>query len=289
MDKIADTPNSTEQAGLDRVSALPFVKWAGSKLSVIPAITRYFPDQVDTYWEPFVGGGAVFFSFAERIKRAYLSDINLDLVLTYKVVRDNVEGLIALLDEYQRKHMARLERKYADGQTFYERIRAEEPKDAVHVAARFIYLNKTCSNGLYRVNRSGIFNVPQGKHKNPKICDPDRLRDASKTLSKAVIRLGDFSKAQPMGGDVIYCDPPYDGCFTSYHKKGFDDEEQARLQSCASTWDENGATVILSNADTKSMRKLYEGWRIGKVSARHSIGQSVDSRTDAKELLITNG
>lgn len=211
-------------------AAMPFVKWAGGKRSLIPAIAKHFPDEVGTYWEPFVGGGAAFFTFAKRIERVILGDTNEDLAITYQVVKTDVDALVERLSEHERAHRRREGKRYKDGKTYYYRVRDEEPLEPLDVAARFIYLNKTCFNGLYRVNKSGKFNTPEGKYKNPDICNAERLRRASNALQRAQIVLGDFQKTQPGPGDFIYCDPPYDGCFTGYQAAGFDDAAQHQRQ-----------------------------------------------------------
>ena len=267
-------------------AAMPFVKWAGGKRSLIPAIAKHFPDEVGTYWEPFVGGGAVFFSFAERVERAILGDTNEDLAITYQMVKNDVEALVERLGEHERAHRRREGKRYKDGKTYYYRVRDEEPTEALDVAARLIYLNKTCFNGLYRVNRSGKFNTPEGKYKNPDICNAERLRKASNALQRAQIVLGDFQKTQPGAGDFIYCDPPYDGCFTGYQAAGFDDAAQRRLRNAASQWREAGATVVLSNADTPQMRKLYADWRIKQVQAPRNINANAEGRAKTAELII---
>ena len=280
----------TERPHVERAAALPFVKWAGGKRSLIPHLAPHFPDEIGTYWEPFVGGGAVFFAIAKRIVRAYLSDTNEDLVITYQIVKDNVETLIERLCEHERKHMERKGRKYADGKTYYLRVRAEEPTDPLEVAARFIYLNKTCFNGLYRVNKSGQFNVPEGSYGKPDICNAERLREASKVLVKATIQLGDFERmVKPSEGDLIYCDPPYDGTFTGYQAAGFDGNAQTRLRTAANKWTKMGASVILSNADTTAMRNLYAAWTITAATAPRSINSNGNGRGATPELIITNG
>lgn len=211
-------------------------------------------------------------------------------MITYQVVKTEVDALIECLREHERKHHERKGRKYANGMTYYLRLRKSEPATQIEVAARFIYLNKTCYNGLYRVNKSGGFNVPEGSYSNPDICNEDRLRAASKALAKATIRLGDFaSVVEPKQGDFIYCDPPYDGCFTSYQADGFNGESQLRLRDVANTWVQNGATIVLSNADTDAMRKLYSrGYRIHDASAPRNINSKVNGRGHAAELIITN-
>ena len=280
----------TDKPSVERAAARPFVKWAGGKRSLIPALAKHFPDAITTYWEPFVGGGAVFFAFADRMERACLSDTNEELVITYQVVKTDVDALIARLREHQRKHAQRQGKRYADGKTYYQRVRAEEPTDAVDVAARLIYLNKTCFNGLYRVNKSGRFNVPEGSHAKPSICNADQLRLAHQALAKATIQLGDFSRVvAPDKGDLIYCDPPYDGCFAHYQADGFHSDSQARLKNSARAWADKGATVVLSNADTAAMRTLYAGWQIQDATAPRNINSNGDGRGAAAELIITDG
>lgn len=275
---------------IEQAAALPFLKWAGGKRSLIPLLAPCFPDEIDTYWEPFVGGGAVFFTFANRIRRAYLSDTNLDLMITYKMVKEKVGDLIELLREHERKHTLRRGRRYADGRTYYQRVRETDPKDPLEVAARFVYLNKTCYNGLHRVNKSGRFNVPEGGYVNPDICNVKRLTMASEALANATIKIGDFScSVAPSAGDFVYCDPPYDGCFTDYQAGGFRLDEQTRLRDCAEAWINKGATVVLSNADTHAMRRLYKGWRICNAAALRSINSNGNGRGPAAELIITNG
>lgn len=276
----------TERPYVGPASAMPFVKWAGGKRTLIPAIAKHFPDEVTTYWEPFVGGGAVFFTFAKRIERAMLGDTNEDLAITYRMVKDNVEALVERLGEHERAHRRRDGKQYKDGKTYYYRVRDEEPKEPIDVAARFIYLNKTCFNGLYRVNKQGQFNVPEGTYANPDICNAERLRKASAALQRAHIVLGDFGKTQPGAGDFIYCDPPYDGCFTGYQAAGFDGDAQKRLRDCANGWRQAGATVVLSNADTPEMRKLYADYRIEEAQAPRNINAKVGGRGKTGELII---
>lgn len=268
-------------------AATPFVKWPGGKRALIPSITRHFPDHVPHYWEPFVGGGAVFFAFAERIERATLSDTNEHLMTTYTVVRDRVDELIARLGEHERSHRRRAGKQYADGNTYYYRVRESEPTEAVAVAARLIYLNRTCYNGLYRVNKTGRFNVPEGSYKNPDICNPVRLRKSSAALARARIVPGTFERTvQPGAGHFVYCDPPYDGTFNSYHAAGFPGAAQSRLRCAAERWRASGATVLLSNADTPAMRCLYAGFAIEQVAAPRSINSDRNGRGHAPELLI---
>ena len=279
----------TERPHIERAAATPFIKWAGGKRSLIPHLAPHFPDRIGAYWEPFLGGGAVFFTFANRIGQAVLSDTNEDLVITYQMVKAEVDGLIAKLADHESNHKRRKGQKYADGHTYYQRVRASEPKEALDVAARFIYLNKTCFNGLHRVNKSGQFNVPEGSYKNPDICNADKLRKASAALAKATIRLGDFaSVVAPGDGDMVYCDPPYDGDgFTGYQADGFRGDSQSRLRDAAAAWADKGANVVLSNADTEAMRALYSEWRIDSVKAARNINCNGKGRQPVGELVIS--
>lgn len=259
-------------------SAAPFIKWAGGKRGIMPSLEPHFPDLIEDYWEPFVGSGAVFFTLAEHIKRATLSDSNRDLALTYKVVKNDVEELIGLLSKHAKGH---------EKASYYNQVRAIEPETPLEIAARFIYLNKTCYNGLYRVNKAGKFNVPKGSYKNPAICDSERLREASEALQKATIKIGDFSRVvKPKRGDFVYCDPPYDGCFNSYQSNGFSDTEQERLRSSVDSWVAKGAAVMVSNSDTPLIRRLYRAYNITPISAPRAISCKASERDNAKEVII---
>lgn len=270
----------TEIPYLTKSRALPFLKWAGGKRSIIPQISIYLPKTFNDYYEPFIGGGAVFFALESRIKHhAHLSDVNRELMLTYKVVQTDCENLIEALQAHKEKHCAE----------YYKKIREQhENKDPIKLAARFIYLNKTCFNGLYRVNSGGRFNVPMGKYTNPGICDEVNLRAASEVLKTAFLSFGAFNRIEPNKGDFIYCDPPYHGTFTDYSAGGFDDEKQKALKDAADSWVRSGALVMLSNSDTPFIRKLYKGYNIVEVSAPRSINCKVEGRENAVELLITS-
>ena len=282
-------PKDTESPLAEQAPTQPFVKWAGGKRRLVPALAPYFPDEIGTYWEPFVGGAAVFFAFARRIKHAILSDTNEELVLTYQIVKSDVEALIEQLRLHKRKHDKRAGQTYEDGKTYYRRVRDAEPTEPVEIAARFLYLNKTCYNGLYRVNSKGKFNVPEGRYKNPDICNADRLRETSQVLQNAIIRVGDFTSiVQPSRNDFVYCDPPYDGVFTSYQASGFGENDQERLRNAANAWTRSGARVVLSNADTPAMRKLYSDFRIREATAPRPINSKGTGRGNAAELIITS-
>ena len=239
------------------------------------------PDDFDDYHEPFVGGGSVFFAMPEPPGKVFLSDVNVELITAYQVLRDDVEGLITALQEHARSHQ--------EVQDYYYQVRDQEPKAVLQVAARFIYLNKTCYNGLYRVNESGKFNVPKGRYENPKICDVEGLRQASAVLALADIEVKKFEAIAPEAGDFVYCDPPYDGTFTSYAPGGFGDAEQKLLRDTVIRWRNNGVSVMISNSDTRLIRDLYAGseFEIHKVVAPRNINSDGKGRGSVEELLVT--
>ena len=262
--------------------AAPFVKWAGGKRSVIPALKPFFPNHIPCYWEPFLGGGAVFFAFQDRMERAVLSDANEDLVITFHVVKTNVEALILRLKAHAIEHH--------QDEGYFNAVRKQKLRSDIEIAARFIYLNKTCFNGLYRVNASGQFNVPKGDYKNPKICDEERLRVANEALKIAQIRVGDFTRVvEARPDDFIYCDPPYDGCFSNYQPSGFDDEDQKRLKKQADAWIDNGSRVLISNARTAMINKLYKGaaYQAHVIKAQRLISADANTRGAIEEVVIS--
>lgn len=261
--------------------AAPFLKWAGSKRYLLPEILPRLPTKINTYFEPFVGGGAVFFALAadKRFKHAVLGDSSEELVGTYYVLRDSVDDVVQQLKVHSRKHSE----KY-----FYE-VRAQ-PRSA----ARMIYLNRTCFNGLYRVNRKGQFNVPFGRYTNPKICDEENLRAVSATLRSVGLLLGDFERStiRARRGDAVYFDPPYapvseTANFTAYTAGGFGPADQERLRDVAKKLIDRGVHVLLSNSDTPFVRKLYKGFKIEKVEAPRRVNSKGGKRGNVGELLIS--
>ena len=268
-------------AGTSIPRARPFVKWAGGKRSLAARIWEQAPADFGDYYEPFVGGGSVFFAMPERTGKAYLSDVNRELITAYKVIRDDVEGLIVALKEHVHNH-------HAD-EGYYLRVRVQEPEAPLQVAARFIYLNKTCYNGLYRVNRAGKFNVPKGSYKNPRICDAEGLRQASTALAQADVSVETFDSVAPDVGDFVYSDPPYDGTFTGYVPGGFGETEQELLRDTSAHRGLRGVRVMISNSDTPRIRDLYDGsiFRIHKVQAPRFINSDGEGRGRVVELLIT--
>jgi DNA adenine methylase len=273
----------------------PYLKWAGGKRQLLPALKKYLPKHIDdyTYFEPFVGAGAVF--FAVQPKRAIINDVNSQLMLTYTVIKENVEDLIALLKKYSKKN---------DEKNFYEirNLDRNETKfnglSEVEKAARLIFLNKTCFNGLYRVNSLGRFNVPYGRYKNPAICEETVLRQISAYLNTNEIKILnlDFEQAVARAdkNSFIYFDPPYHSPdrtnFTGYQADGFGSEEQERLRTVMLEMTSRGAKCLSSNSDTDYIRTLYnyDFFDIISVQAKRTINSDSAGRGNVNEVLITN-
>lgn len=266
------------------------VKWAGGKKQLLEQFKPFFPEKIETYFEPFVGGGAVAFFLLKNhpeIKKIYLSDTNEELITTYNAVKNNVEELIKLLKEYKIKH----------NEKFYYKIRAKNIKNLnpTEVAARFIYLNRTCFNGLYRVNSKGQFNVPIGSYKNPGILNEESLREISGFLQKDDIKVAQFFNAikEAKKGDFVYFDPPYyplkkGKSFTTYTKEQFLEKEQELLAQVFRDLDKRGCKVMLSNSDTEFIRKLYKGYSIKTVNASRMINCDATKRGKISEIVVTN-
>ena len=277
---------------LSKPVAAPFVKWAGGKTQLLHRLDAHVP-QFTRYFEPFLGGGALFFHLASTSSlhfSAHLSDANRDLVNAYNVVKSNVEDLIVLLERHERNYRkAPVE--------YYYRLRSELPAGNVEAAARFIALNKTCYNGLYRVNRNGTFNVPMGRYKNPAICDRDQLRNASAALnySNAKIVASDYKQTLKKAheGDFVYLDPPFNPLsstahFVDYTRNGFGQSDQIELAHVFRELDRKGCKVLLSNSDTKLTRELYSGFEQSKVRVIRAISCKGSKRTGYNELLVHN-
>ena len=260
----------------------PFLKWAGGKRQLLAALMQAAPRDAGTYFEPFVGGGALF--FALQPKRAVLADVNERLIRTYRGVRNHVEEVIRQLKGF----------KYTSD--FYYRFREKDIDAATDadVAAWFIYLNRTGFNGLYRVNRENRFNVPFGRYVNPTICDEDTLRACSAALQKAELLIDDFAAVVKDAArrDFVYFDPPYvplsaTSSFTSYTSQGFGDKEQKRLRDTAHRLKKRGVRVLLSNSSAPSVRDLYaQGFEITEVSATRLVNSKASARGAIVELLI---
>ena len=286
----------------------PFVKWVGGKSQLIEQIEKMLPTDSEKvltkYAEPMVGGGALFFSLLSKydFEELYISDINAELI---KAVKNDVDNLIAKLSEMQMLFLPMDEngRKY-----FYYNIREKfnstilTAETATEKAAQFIFLNKTCFNGLYRVNRKGQFNVPMGAYKNPTICDDENLRNIHEALQNVTIVCGDYSLSKSFidQNTFVYLDPPYrpiseTSAFTSYNSDVFDDDDQIRLARFIDEINSSGAKIVLSNSDPKNVNEednffddLYKNYKINRVEASRAINSKGDKRGKINELLICN-
>ncbi len=262
-------------------SALSFIKWVGSKQSILPQLMPRMPRNFGRYFEPMVGSGVLFLSL--RPKQAILADENPELVLCYQIVRDHVESLIRALGQH---------RNTSD---HFHRLRAQVPStlDPVERAARFIFLNKTCYNGLYRVNRDGHFNVPYGRDARANFLDFDTLRRVSAQLQGVQLRCGDFAEAcqDAASGDLLYFDPPYLGTSPSsirYSQQGFPELAHRRLATLVRELDRRGCLVMVSNSNQPLVRKLYLGYRIDVIQLRRTVNANAAGRAGWDELLIRN-
>jgi len=280
-----------------RIRVPTFVKWAGGKTQLLGQYRPFFPKKFERYFEPFLGSGAVFFylrSFLEREgahKKEYiLSDINPVLINGFVVVRDRVDDLIEELRVHEKKHSR--EHYYEVRENFNTQL---TPKDFPDVknAADFIYLNKTCYNGLYRVNSQGKFNVPMGRYKRPSILQESKLRKASRLLQGVTLKAESYEKLceKAREGDFVYLDPPYHPLsptsnFTSYTKDSFTEEDQRALFRVFQRLAERGCILMLSNSYTLLIKSLYRDYRIEEVYAKRAISSKGDRRGAIKEVLI---
>lgn len=265
-------------------AAKPFVKWAGGKRGIIVKLQQRVSRMGGVggvYYEPFLGGGALFYALANQLTRARLSDANAELMMAYQAIQEDVDKVIRRLAHHANRHSE---------EDYFYRIRAQSYDDIFGVAARLIYLNRTCYNGLYRVNQQGGFNAPKGRYVNPVICDRANLRRVAHALRKADLRCRSFARIRPGRGDFVYCDPPYDATYNGYTPLAFPAEKQEQLAACAARWARNGAKVLLSNSDTKLIRRLYAGkqWRVTRIAAPQAINSDGSKRQPRLELLISN-
>lgn len=271
----------------------PVVKWVGGKRQLLPEIKKYSPKKYNTYFEPFVGGGAVLFEL--QPKNAIVNDINKELINLYSVIQNNVDDLIEKLSDTE---------SYSNTSDCYYRVREldREPQKynkmtGVDRAARILYLNKTCYNGLYRVNSMGEFNSPFGSYKNPNIVNSITLKAVSKYFNESNIKFlnGDFEKTVKTAkkDDFVYFDPPYapiskTSNFTGYNENGFGENEQIRLKELCNTLDKKGVKFLLSNSDCEFIRDLYKDYNIVTIQAKRTINSNANNRGAISEVLIRN-
>lgn len=311
--KTASARQERPAAGTSPQNVGTILKWAGGKTQLLEQIRANLPQElthnkIHTYIEPFIGGGAVFFDIASRysFRQAYLFDVNAELITLYNSIKSDVDTLVSVLSKLQKNYLAKNEEAR---KVFFYKVRDKynadlSARDFVNPerAALTIFLNRTCFNGLFRVNSKGEFNVPFGSYKNPTILFEDKLRTASALLQNATIELTDFSKTENYADKktFVYYDPPYrpisqTSSFTAYSKDTFDDNEQRRLFRLYDKLNKKGALQLLSNSDTTNFKKsdrffddLYSDYTITRVDARRMINSNPDKRGSIKELLIKN-
>lgn len=301
----------------EKVKAKPFIKWAGGKTQLLPLFQNYYPNElkiglIESYFEPFLGGASVFFDVVQKfdIKNSFLLDSNFEIVLVYKVIQCNVDLLISELSKLKKKYLKLNE---TERESFFYDLRDKYNKQKNKVPIKFedswikrasqmIFLNKTCFNGLYRLNKAGDFNVPFGRYSNPSIYDEYNLINVSNVLQNAEILYGDFEilNNEVNEKSFVYFDPPYrpiseTSLFNSYSKEGFNDSEQIRLADTFRKLDKKNAKLMLSNSDPKNINNddcffddLYKGYNIERIDATRMINSNSQKRGKIKELLITN-
>ena len=297
------------------IQAKPFLKWAGGKGQLIDQIEKYIPKEIfiskkiKKYFEPFVGGGALFFWLSQEyeIGESFIYDINPEIVMAYRTVKNKINALVKELEEIEKKYenYSKTQKEafyYRRRKEYNEFIEKKVQNDVVRRSALLIFLNKTCFNGLFRVNSKGLFNVPFGRYEAPTICDEENLKAVSRVLKNTEISHCDFKEClkDADSESLIYFDPPYrpiskTSNFTGYIKNGFDDEEQIRLKRVFDQLDKIGAKVILSNSDPKNFDRkdnffddLYRNYHIERLDAIRMINCDASKRGLIKEILITN-
>lgn len=296
----------------NNIKVKPFLKWAGGKGQMLPEIEKYYPfsnGTINKYAEPFVGGGAVLFDILNKyhLKEIYISDINAELINTYHIIRDNIDSMIRILsmiqDEFIPMDTDNRKAYYLKKRERFNELKVNGDKNInIEKAAIMIYLNKTCFNGLYRVNKNGEFNVPMGLYKKPTICDEENLRAVSEKLKNVTIVCGDYRESADFidKDTFVYFDPPYrplttTSSFTAYTENNFDDKSQIDLASYVNNIHKNGAKILVSNSDPKNINindtffdNIYAQYFIKRVNATRMINSNGQSRGKIKELLISN-
>ena len=296
----------------DRIECKPFIKWVGGKGQLLSEINKLYPVElgknINKYAEIFVGGGAVLFDILSKYKldEVYISDKNLELINTYKSIRDNVDILIKSLKEMEEKYIPLDDENrkvyYYEKRQEYNNLKINIEENNIEKAVLFIFLNKTCFNGLYRVNKKGEFNVPIGTYKKPKICDEENLKNVSMALKKVKIVYADYRESEEFidNKTFVYIDPPYrplniTSSFTSYTENDFSDEEQIELAEYINVLNKKGAKIVISNSDPKNndiddnfFDKLYKNYNINRVKATRMLNSNANLRGAINELLITN-
>ncbi len=296
----------------ERIECKPFIKWVGGKGQLLPEINKLYPIElgktINKYAEIFIGGGAVLFDILSkyRLDEVYISDKNLELINTYKSIRDNIDILIKSLKEMEEEYISLddEDRKiyYYEKRQKYNKLKINIEENNIEKASLFIFLNKTCFNGLYRVNKKGEFNVPMGAYKNPKICDKKNLKNVSMALKNVKIIYADYRESKDFIDEktFVYIDPPYrplstSSSFTSYTENDFSDKEQIELAEYIDLLNKKGAKIVISNSDPKNndiddnfFDELYKNYNINRVKATRMLNSNASLRGAINELLITN-
>ena len=308
---IIHSKTGTSQLSNSKNTVKPFLKWAGGKNQLLNEIEKYYPFEngIKKYAEPFVGGGAVLFDILDKydLEEIYINDINEELINTYIMIREHIDELIQKLfimqDEFIPIENSDRKMYYGKKREKFNFLKLNNSiEDDIEKAAIMIFLNKTCFNGLYRVNKKGFFNVPMGDYKNPMICDEDNLRLVSEKLNSIKIESGDYRKSEKFidKNTFVYIDPPYrpltrNSGFTAYSQTNFDDKQQIRLSEFINFISKNGAKFLLSNSDPKNIDEkddffdnIYSKYKIRRVEATRMINSKASARGKIKELLISN-
>lgn len=289
--------------------AKPFIKWVGGKSQLLEEIRKKYPQKIEKYCEPFVGGGAVLFDILQKFQpsEVLINDINKELINTYLQVKNHCEELINKLNELQTqyKKLGQEDRKvlFYEQRTRYNALKVNgDELENLEKATLFIFLNKTCFNGLYRVNSKGLFNVPFNNAKNPLICDAENLRLCSQVLQNVILKTGDYKECESFIDEktFVYLDPPYrpltqTSAFTSYSENQFLDKEQVELANFIESISKKGSTILASNSDPKNSNvednffdNLYSNFEIERVSASRMINANPEKRGAINEILISN-
>jgi len=272
----------------------PFVKWVGGKRQLMQELENNFPKKFGTYHEPFLGGGAVMFNLLTKdpLLSCNVSDFNSDLILAYVTIRDNLEKLIESLENHSKNY-------HKDSVEYYYHIRKQEPRQQIEKVSRLLFLNKTCFNGLYRVNKKGQFNVPLGRYTNPNIVNKENLTAVSKILQSEKIKIScrDFEAVldDAKKDDLVYFDPPYQPVsstanFTSYTHRDFTEDDLERLADLGDQLNSKGCNVLLSNSNSKTVKDFFskKHWKISSIDANRAINSNAQKRTGHKEIIIKN-
>jgi len=272
----------------------PFVKWVGGKRQLMQELENNFPKQFGTYHEPFLGGGAVMFNLLTKEPRlsCNVSDFNSDLILAYVTIRDKLGKLIESLENHSKNY-------HKDPFEYYYQVRQQEPKQQIEKVSRLLFLNKTCFNGLYRVNKKGKFNVPLGRYTNPNIVNKENLTTVSKILKSKKIKIScrDFEAVldDAKKDDLVYFDPPYQPVsntanFTSYTHRDFTEDDLERLAGLGDQLNSKGCHVLLSNSNSKIVKDVFSKkyWKISSIDANRAINSNAQKRTGHKEIIIKN-